>query len=368
MSTYESEILVDPAFLSGESYEAIWFRKWFADMVSAGTLATGDFALTLAGGMNYQIAGGIAYVYGQNVADQGAYREYETAAKTLTVPAAHATLPRLDQVILRVMDTAHDSSTYREARIEHIPGTATSGATLDNRSGAANLATLTQSSKSVLLLHDILVPAAAGSIVAGNVRDKRVRARVGHGNMLGPDTNIAVATAVAGLPTAQGGKPVVFRVGTSPFDFVTLIYDSTLLKWVSSEVTWQTTDLDNAAGTDALWSGVPLVADMQIPNFKAHYDAGLRLQVRCAGRGSGAAQAWNYKLRADQYNTGDTSLSTVATSGALISGSAANENRVGAWTDLAVVPTENHLVLRPLFTFPGNSSSKGVCFGYRWVI
>jgi microcystin-dependent protein len=85
------------------------------------------------------------------------------------------------------MDTTHDSSGFSEARIEVVPGTPTSGATLANAAGAANLTTLGEASKSVLLLAYVLVPAAAGSLTstATNIRDMRAFAQVGLGSAQG---------------------------------------------------------------------------------------------------------------------------------------------------------------------------------------
>jgi hypothetical protein len=81
------------------------------------------------------------------------------------------------------MDNTHDGAGFNEARIETVPGTATSGATLANRSGAANLTTLGEASKNVLLLYDILMPAAASSISGGNVARKTPLSVMGKGTL-----------------------------------------------------------------------------------------------------------------------------------------------------------------------------------------
>lgn len=174
MPSYVQQILSpDPLYLQTKSYTAQADRKPFADFLNPGVVNFGDYAVTVVSGMTLQIAAGAAWVAGQNISDQGYYRQYMSGAVQLACTAAHGTYPRLDQVILRVLDNAADGSGVEEARIEIVPGTPSAGATLDNRTGAANLTTLLETSKSLLLLSDVLVPAQASSLVSGNLRDKR---------------------------------------------------------------------------------------------------------------------------------------------------------------------------------------------------
>src|SRR3990167_4049843 len=160
-------------------YTAQMVRMLASDVFDEGVVGASDLLGSIVSGLTVSIAAGSAYVAGSMVTNQGLYREQVDAAVQITVGAHHATLPRLDQIILRIMDAAHDTSGLYEARIEVIPGTATAGATLVNRNGAADLTTLDEDSKNVLLLTDVLVPATAGAITIG---DKRVRATVGAGS------------------------------------------------------------------------------------------------------------------------------------------------------------------------------------------
>lgn len=75
--------------------------------------------------------------------------------------------PRLDQVVLEVLDAQHTGASST-AQIRVVQGTATGGATLDNRTGAASLPS------SAILLADILVPASEStSIDTADIRDRR---------------------------------------------------------------------------------------------------------------------------------------------------------------------------------------------------
>ena len=143
-----------------------------------GVYGASDFMVVQrAAGANMSVdvgmpAGGFALVQGDSVSGQGLYTvPVHSATINEAVTAAHATLPRVDQVILEVLDNVHDVSGLNQARVRVLTGTATSGATLDNRTGAAALP------GSALLLADFLVGAAATTIPNTVIRDRRKWAR-----------------------------------------------------------------------------------------------------------------------------------------------------------------------------------------------
>lgn len=118
-----------------------------------------------------------AWVRGSTREGQGLYRvdNMDRAAPTTTayVPQLNVAVsanasgnPRLDQVVLEVLDQQHTGASSL-ARIRVVAGTATAGATLDNRAGAAVLPA------SSILLADILVANAAASILTASIRDRR---------------------------------------------------------------------------------------------------------------------------------------------------------------------------------------------------
>jgi hypothetical protein len=109
-----------------------------------------------------------AYIRGDAIAHQEIY-DVAVHPSTINEPVstAHGTLPRVDQVVLQVLDHAHDGSGSSLAQTTVLAGTPTSGATLDNRSGVAALP------GSTLLLADVLVAAADTSISDSEIRDRR---------------------------------------------------------------------------------------------------------------------------------------------------------------------------------------------------
>jgi len=228
MAVFNQSIISPGAtYLQDGIYSAQDDRREIYDICGAGiaNYPGADFSVTDPGGgqgMNIRVAGGTAYVAGGDTTDQGSYRVRMNAANVnIPCPTAHATNPRLDQVILRVMDDSADGSGFSEARIEIVPGTATAGATFTNRNGAANLGTLAEGSASVLLLADVLVPAAATELTSGDIKDRRVPL---HGKSISAVTSILSiaqfqtlidAVKVAGPVLAHSGMEVQVAVDSS---------------------------------------------------------------------------------------------------------------------------------------------------------
>lgn len=147
-------------------------------------------------------SGLMALVQGDAVTHQGLYPvPPHTAVINETVTTAHATLPRVDQVVLEVLDNTHDSSGSNLVRTRVVAGTATSGATLANRTGAAALPS------SALLLADVLVGAAATSITNAVIRDRRKWARGAFCRLAHTSSNISIsATSFTQVSSALAGR------------------------------------------------------------------------------------------------------------------------------------------------------------------
>lgn len=175
MSTYPQAILTtDVLYLDTKTYNANADRKMVDELIQDGVFF--GFQVDANGtNMVVTVSGGKAWVKGQNITDQAYYRVgwWLGGPASITVTSNVSGNPRIDQVILRVLDNAADASGFNEARIEIVPGTPTAGATLANRLGVADLTTLQDGSKSVLWLYDILVPTGATSLSSTNLKDHR---------------------------------------------------------------------------------------------------------------------------------------------------------------------------------------------------
>lgn len=144
-------------------------------LVRGGVVGSTDFQVIQRGaGANMSVdismpAGGMAYVKGSTISNQG-YYAIPVHASTINevIAAASGTNPRIDSVILHVFDNTIDSTGFSLAQTEVLTGTATSGATLSNRTGAATIPA------NCLLLADVLVPTSSTSVVTANINDKRL--------------------------------------------------------------------------------------------------------------------------------------------------------------------------------------------------
>lgn len=158
-------------------YDAIDFRRATLPGVQEGAIESGAYDVTQRGsGANMSVdiaaSAGSCVVQGDHVTGQGVYVvPPHSVTINEVIATADATNPRIDQVILEIKDDTHDASGLNEVRIRVLTGTATAGATLDTRTGAASLPS------SAMLLADVLVAAADTSITNSEIRDRRPWAR-----------------------------------------------------------------------------------------------------------------------------------------------------------------------------------------------
>lgn len=162
--------LLGPFPLDAKTFEFEWLRRVYEVALWEG-VPTSDLKVTDGAGadLKVDVAGGQGFVRGDTGFRNGLYLVVNDAAiaNAVTLDASHATLPRIDQVVLRVNDTDDLASATDIPAIEKVTGVPTSGATLDNRNGATALP------DNCLRLADVLVPAAATSLLAANIRDRR---------------------------------------------------------------------------------------------------------------------------------------------------------------------------------------------------
>lgn len=189
-------------------YSALDLRRSEAGSVQEGVYGLGasaqDFmAQQRIAGANMQVeitmpAGGMAAVQGDTVNGQGLYDVPVHSANILeTIGTADPTNPRVDQIILEVQDNVLDASGGNQARTRVVAGTPTGGTNLTTRAGAAALP------GSALLLADVLVGAAVGSITNSVIRDRRKFARGAYKTAVRASTSLSTAsTTTVALDTA----------------------------------------------------------------------------------------------------------------------------------------------------------------------
>jgi hypothetical protein len=173
--------------------------------------------------VNFTTHANAAYVWCQVLISSGSAQTYYVDSFEATrsfdwmegLKPAHATLPRVDRVVIQILDSAisggGDSSLGAKFRV--IPGTPTSGATLTNLTGAAAVPS------NAYLLANVLVPAAATALIAANI-DTSVRVK--------PDLTVpsSVLSDIAALEADVAALDT--RLDAQETAFSSVIYTTTI--------------------------------------------------------------------------------------------------------------------------------------------
>lgn len=161
-----------PAWLQAGSYNAEIDRFVGTGLLNPATALTGrggvrrvvgtEFQVTasLPASMQVQVAPGMAFVQGGYSATQGVYTVVNDATFSVTISAASSTNPRIDLVVLEVLDQAYAGSSNL-AQVRVVTGVASSSPVPPSVTG------------SYIVLAQILVPTSASTISSTNVVDVR---------------------------------------------------------------------------------------------------------------------------------------------------------------------------------------------------
>lgn len=168
---------------------------------AGGIVQSQDFTIAQFGtpNMSVNVGAGRLWVPGTSLATvnpgggayhpQGLYYAENDAAVNLPISASSPSSPRIDTVIGQIQDTAYGDTTD-SASLAVVTGTATSGATLANLTGAGAVPA------SSLVLGYVLVPTSATSIVTADILN--VAGAIGQRNVFRGYRNATVAIAAGG--------------------------------------------------------------------------------------------------------------------------------------------------------------------------
>lgn len=209
-------------FVTGQTVPFQRFRQMMLDNgggLQEGVVGASDFAAQqrVAGAnMSVDVGLGFAWVQVDTGTRNGlAHVTNDATANVATFAAAHATLPRIDQVILRYNDSSIPTGSGNTPTLAVLTGTATAGATLANRTGAVALG------NDAMRICDALVPAAATTITNANIRDRRPWARgvFGRQNVASggtytttSGTNTAIDATNLSMRLECSGVPIKFHI------------------------------------------------------------------------------------------------------------------------------------------------------------
>lgn len=249
-------------------YNAIDLRRASSPGLQEGVMAATSMEVTVrAAGANMSVDiaastgenGVAALVQGDSLSGQGLYViPPHSAVINEVIGAAHATLPRVDRVILEVLDNQHDSGGSNLVRTRVVAGTATAGATLDNLTGAAAVPS------NALLLADVLVAAADTAIGNTEIRDRRKWARGAYKRSAGSGSG--AYTTTSGTPAEIDTTNLRHRIECSGnpirvslYGLITHTVDNasvTFQAWLDGAITETATVTEQIAGAGGGHGGV----------------------------------------------------------------------------------------------------------------
>ena len=157
-----------PVWMQTKAHPAEPVRRWLqaAMWSSSGVLGTTEMAVTVSTALTVSVADGRCLINGTENTYQGTYYCENRGAQAVTLAGANATNPRIDLVVARVRDSIYSGSAASDGfTIEAVTGTA-----------AASPAVPSTPANSIVLAQ-VLVPAGATTLVAGNITDRRPVAR-----------------------------------------------------------------------------------------------------------------------------------------------------------------------------------------------
>lgn len=187
-----------------------------------------------------------------------------------------------------------------------------------------------------------------------------------------------VADSIAELGEPAHGRPCMVRVGSDPYDWVQMTYDDIAGLWVSTQ-TWSTLQIEwhtptttsytdlNMSGSN--WDQSPVT----LTYVGDKITAGLKPQVSVAGILDCAASGTTYlQASIQEFNSGDTALSTGATGGEISHNTETATYKASDWVDMTVTSlTEKYalLVLQSKYATaaPAFAGIQQASASFRWV-
>lgn len=207
-----------------------------------------------------------------------------------------------------------------------------------------------------------IAPGANVTVVQDDVDTITIAAVAGSGAF-------GTGTSLPGSPA--DGDAFLLRLGSTPYDFIGLVYDATLAKWVSDVIVFGHTET-NETTTSTSYVNVTNPR-AHLPFHKAAYDAGLRLQVQLSAEISNSG-ANTSSLRVMLQESADASVTTtvIATSpDPTVANTVATIKYFwSAWVDFTYSPAPsvaNVIAVVQKKTSAGTATFAPIDFRLRWV-
>lgn len=215
---------------------------------------------------------------------------------------------------------------------------------------------------------------AVKTIINGQIDNGNIAANAG---IVGSKLNAArVATTVAGLGTAADGALGLLRLGTTPYKYLSVIYDATYGKWVSAEKWAEKYEPSN--DVDLWQTGATSPEDTEVSlyifSWKLIHDAGMRLQTNYSARvksDTGGVEA-RVGLNIYHFDDADASLTSLTTGYDADNSTSTSLSYVVRpdWAQPSLTPTKAHGKIRFGLWSQGSGAiafAHDVAIGYRFV-
>jgi hypothetical protein len=228
-----------PSWLQNGSHPAENDRLSMQAIIgSSGIIGSSSLAVTQAAtpAMAVQVAAGWGAVVGDYTTNMGVYQFYNDAATQLTVTTANPSNPRIDRVVVTILDAYYTGSS-NTVTFQVIAGTP---------AGSPVAPSTPQNSIS---LATIAVAAGATSITNANITDTR--------------TNITTNLPVGDLTEVQGGTGISVASGTGPIPIVST--DATVMVGYATTATAGGTTVLTAASTSTQFFTGTLTQTITLP-------------------------------------------------------------------------------------------------------
>lgn len=214
--------------------------------------------------MSVLVAPGAASIPGSLSSSQGNYFAVNDAAVTLSIAAAHATLPRIDIVVMNIRDAQYSGSS-NDAQLQVITGTP-----------ASSPAAPTAPDNSITLAQ-VAVAALASSITNANITDTR-RYMAAVGGVI----NATNEAARPGSGEIQDGQLVYSLSNDKLF-----IWDGSAYNQVWPGYTKISETVLSGTASSVIFSSIP-------QTFRA-----LRIETTARGNFAGSSIAWGLRFNSD---------------------------------------------------------------------
>ena len=163
-----------------------------------GAVEATDCTALAATGMSTEIVQGLLAIQNTFQSTQGGlYLCQNNGPVVVTHPGADATNPRIDQIIVKVYDSETGGDSSDGVQTSVLAGTATAGATLENKNGAATLPS------NSIRVADVLVPSKATKASEFTYRDRRPWAKGAWGARTWKETRTLTLNTRIELPNSK---------------------------------------------------------------------------------------------------------------------------------------------------------------------